>query len=127
MLLEVFHREIRTAHSILGAQQFAELFERVIKLGTDRIAQIDALRREEKELWKEKDRLGIRPGDEAFAVIAAKSLNIGKEEEKLSKEFLEEQKKWRAEFLALSESPATKIERNIKAYVDAHPEEFFRD
>ena len=127
LCVDVLHREIRSAYSLLDAHHYSELFERVVKLYNERSSDIEKLDIEIKNISQKRKQLNIRTGDSAFADDSPKFWELYEEKERLTSGLIQERQRWREEFIALTDSPTTRIERVVEIYVKLHPEEFFKD
>jgi hypothetical protein len=125
--IDVLHNEIRAAYHLLNTPQYAELFERVVRIHSERLAPINTLTREFLKIHQRRKRLRSLVGDRRFAEYLEKSIQLIDQRGRLEATLAAERRRWREEFLHLADSRATRVERYIQAYVDSHAEEFVRD
>jgi hypothetical protein len=124
---DLFISEACAAYNLLRARPYADLLQRVIKMSTEKTAPITALTQEVTELRREKEKLKLLPGMKAFASLTARFRQLYDERSERERERAEAWEKLNAEFRVLIDSPKTRIETYIEAYVNVHPDEFFRE
>ena len=122
-----FIGEVRTAYKLLGAQPYAELLERVIRISAERSWPITALKQESARWQRKKEEANLKTGTPAFADYLDRGMKLHGERARLEAERQQMWAEMTNTFKVLLKSPKAKIERYIEAYVAAHPSEFFLD
>lgn len=125
--LQAVHREILAGYRLVAAKPYRALFKRVVaKSG----AWTDALRKVQKnlvKLVKKRQQLGIGPGDPRFTTGSSTFWRLKDRSAELQRNFMEQLRTWRSEYLKMRDSPETSLENLIDSYVVTHPKEFYRD
>ena len=125
--LEVFLPEIRSAYILLEAEQFLELFDRVLKEYDKRLSEIELLEAEIKKISRKRKLFSIKPGDIRFAEDSDQFWNLYDKKTKVTDTLIRDRQRWRKKFLSLADSSETKIEINVQVYVEQNPTDFFVD
>lgn len=114
--------EVAMGYRLLKAKPYIKLFALAAKLSGD----TPALARMSSEKFRQRQEVERRAGEKAAENLKAESRDLFMVLQKRKKELATVWDELTDDFIKLIESPETKIERCIEAYVAAHPDEFFK-
>ena len=122
---EVFLAEVRLAYELLNAGQFLALLKRVLIEYKSRLSEIDPIETEFKTISAKRKQFNVDANDTRFAEDSKRFWDLHDQKAKLMESLMCDRQTWREQFLALADSPETKIESLVERYVKTNAADFF--